>query len=86
MIKAVIFDMYETLITLFDSPLYFGTQMAADGDFIYSGSALYRISKIENNLVKVVPTSRKMTCSLASRTYHQSQLEDLGYKIRGDLL
>lgn len=45
-------------------------------DFIYSGSALYRISKIENNLVKVVPTSRKMTCSLASRTYHQSQLED----------
>ena len=26
-IKAVIFDMYETLITLFDSPLYFGTQM-----------------------------------------------------------
>lgn len=52
-------------------------------DFIYTGSALYRISKIENNLVKVVPTSRKMTCSLASRTYHQSQLEDLGYKIRG---
>lgn len=30
MIKAVIFDMYETLITLFDSPLYFGTQMAID--------------------------------------------------------
>lgn len=30
MIKAVIFDMYETLITLFESPLYFGTQMAID--------------------------------------------------------
>lgn len=30
MIKAVIFDMYETLITLFQSPLYFGTQMAID--------------------------------------------------------
>ena len=28
--KAVIFDMYETLITLFESPLYFGTQIAAD--------------------------------------------------------
>ena len=27
MTKAVIFDMYETLITLFESPLYFGTQM-----------------------------------------------------------
>lgn len=30
MIKAVIFDMYETLITLFESPLYFSTQMAID--------------------------------------------------------
>ncbi len=54
-------------------------------DFIYTGSALYRISKIENNLVKVVPTSRKMTCSLASRTYHQSQLEDLGYRTHKEL-
>lgn len=30
MIKAVIFDMYETLITFFQSPLYFGTHMAID--------------------------------------------------------
>lgn len=30
MIKAVIFDMYETLITHYQSPLYFGAQMAAD--------------------------------------------------------
>lgn len=30
MIKAVIFDMYETLITHFSSPLYFGRQMAYD--------------------------------------------------------
>lgn len=30
MIKAVVFDMYETLITLYESPLYFGTQMALD--------------------------------------------------------
>lgn len=30
MIKAVIFDMYETLITHYDSPLYFGRQMAAE--------------------------------------------------------
>lgn len=55
-------------------------------DYIYTGSALYRISKIENNFIRVVQTSRKMTLSLASRTYYQSQLEDLGYKIRGDLL
>ena len=30
MIKAVIFDMYETLITLYESPLYFGTRIAID--------------------------------------------------------
>lgn len=30
MIRAVIFDMYETLITHFQSPLYFGEQMAID--------------------------------------------------------
>ena len=29
-LKAVIFDMYETLITLFESPVYFSTQMAED--------------------------------------------------------
>lgn len=30
MTRAVIFDMYETLITHYHSPLYFGTQMAMD--------------------------------------------------------
>lgn len=30
MIRAVIFDMYETLITHFDCPLYFGAQMAEE--------------------------------------------------------
>lgn len=30
MIQAVLFDMYETLITLFDSPTYFGSQIAVD--------------------------------------------------------
>ena len=30
MIKTVIFDMFETLITHFDSPLYFGQEMALD--------------------------------------------------------
>lgn len=30
MIKAVIFDMFETLVTLYESPLYFSAQIAAD--------------------------------------------------------
>lgn len=54
MIKAVIFDMYETLITLFESPLYFGPQMASDAGIgeeqfleIWSASELDRtIGKI----------------------------------------
>ena len=29
-IQAVIFDMYETLVTQFESPLYYGTQIAQD--------------------------------------------------------
>lgn len=29
-IRAVIFDLYETLVTQFDSPLYYGTQIALD--------------------------------------------------------
>ena len=34
MIRAVIFDMFETLITHYKCPLYFGAQMAADaGNF-----------------------------------------------------
>lgn len=32
MIRAVIFDMFETLITHYQSPLYFGKQMAEDAD------------------------------------------------------
>lgn len=30
MIQAVIFDMFESLITHYQSPLYFGPQMVAD--------------------------------------------------------
>ena len=30
MVKAVVFDMYETLITLHAAPLYFSAEMAAD--------------------------------------------------------
>ncbi len=30
MTRAVIFDMFETLITHYHSPLYFGAQMAAE--------------------------------------------------------
>ena len=54
MIRAVIFDMFETLITHFESPLYFGAQMAADagiaeGDF----RAVWRPAEDDRTLGKV---------------------------------
>lgn len=36
MIRAVIFDMFETLITHYECPLYFGAQMAADAGVLES--------------------------------------------------
>lgn len=41
MIRAVIFDMYETLITHYNSPLYFSTEMAQD-----AGIPIDRFQKI----------------------------------------
>ena len=34
MIRAVIFDMFETLITHYESPLYFGAEMAEDAVYL----------------------------------------------------
>ncbi|MDO5572335.1 MAG: HAD family hydrolase [Bacteroidales bacterium] len=54
MVKAVIFDMYETLITLFESPLYFGTQMSVDAgiderDF----QAIWEIAEEDRTIGKI---------------------------------
>lgn len=54
MIKAVIFDMYETLITLFESPLYFGTEIAEDaglpGELF---TTQWRLSEIDRTTGKI---------------------------------
>ena len=48
MIKAVIFDMFETLITHYESPLYFGAQIAKDtGIPEDSFSMLWRDAELE---------------------------------------
>ena len=54
MIKAAIFDMYETLVTLFDGPVYLATQMAEDSgipedDFL----ALWRQTEDDRTLGKI---------------------------------
>ncbi len=53
MIKAVIFDMYETLITHYDCPLYFGRQMAADAGISEEKfQALWRTTEHERTIGK----------------------------------
>ena len=43
MIRAVIFDMFETLVTFFESPLYFGAQIAKDAGIpVEKFNALWR--------------------------------------------
>lgn len=55
-------------------------------DYIYTGSTLYKIAKVNKKFIKVVPAHKKMSLSLTSRTYHQALLEDLGYMIGGKVL
>lgn len=54
MIRAVIFDMFETLITHYDCPLYFGAQMAQDAGIPEeSFQALWRPTEGERSIGKV---------------------------------
>ena len=54
MIRAVIFDMFETLITHFESPLYFGAQMAADAGIAEADfQAVWRPAEDDRTLGKL---------------------------------
>lgn len=54
MIKAVIFDMYETLITHYQSPLYFSPQMAADAGISEEQfQAIWRPTERERSIGKM---------------------------------
>ena len=54
MIRAVIFDMFETLITHYACPLYFGKQMAEDaGISEESFQALWRPTESDRSIGKV---------------------------------
>lgn len=54
MIKAVIFDMYETLITHYESPLYFGEQMALDaGISVEDFKKLWRLTESDRAIGKL---------------------------------
>ena len=54
MIRAVIFDMYETLITHYRSPLYFGAQMAEDAGIAEEKfQALWRPTEYDRTIGKL---------------------------------
>ena len=54
MIRAVIFDMFETLITHYHSPLYFGAQMAEDAGIAEEGfQALWRSTEYDRTIGKL---------------------------------
>jgi haloacid dehalogenase superfamily, subfamily IA, variant 1 with third motif having Dx(3-4)D or Dx(3-4)E len=54
MIRAVIFDMFETLITHYKSPLYFGAQMAEDAGIPEDKfQALWRPTEYERTIGKL---------------------------------
>lgn len=54
MIRAVIFDMFETLITHYNSPSYFSPQMAADAGMPEEKfQALWRPTELERTIGKV---------------------------------
>ena len=58
MIKAVIFDMYETLITHYASPLYFGTQMAQDAKMpAKQFRKLWASTEYDRSIGKITPVS-----------------------------
>ena len=54
MIKAVIFDMYETLITHYRCPLYFGAQMAEDAGIpVEKFQPLWRATEKDRSVGKI---------------------------------
>ena len=54
MVKAIIFDMFETLITHYNSPVYFGAQMAEDaGIEVNQFQALWRPTEHDRTIGKV---------------------------------
>ncbi len=54
MVKAVIFDMYETLITLCEKPIYFGTQIAFDAGIKEDKfQEIWRTAEVDRTIGKI---------------------------------
>ena len=90
MIKAVIFDMYETLITLFESPAYFSTQMAVDAKLRSRGYGSEILAELRTQypnrkiLVTIDPPSRDGVDIKTRRKqfYIRNGFNETGYYIK----
>lgn len=78
MIKAVIFDMFETLITHYESPLYFGQQMAEDADIpVERFQKLWRPTEEDRTLGNLTLEEVLEQILRTSHRYSEELLQDL---------
>lgn len=81
MIRAVIFDMFETLITHYSSPLYFGAQMAADiGISEEKFQSLWRMTENDRTIGKVTLEEVLEMILRESQCYSQKLLKEITEK------
>lgn len=78
MVKAVIFDMFETLITHYDSPLYFGAQMAADAGIpLERFQALWRPTEHDRSIGKMTVDEAVEMILRENNCYSEEMLKEL---------
>ena len=81
MIKAVIFDMYETLITHYESPLYFGAQMAQDAGITEeSFQKLWRSTETDRSIGKLTLEEALANVLRGTQCYSEQVLNKLAMK------
>ncbi len=78
MIRAVIFDMFETLITHYQSPLYFGAQMAKDAGIDEEKfQAIWRPTEDDRSIGKVTLEEVLEMILRQNRCYSEEKLQKI---------
>lgn len=81
MIRAVIFDMFETLITHYQSPLYFGMQMAEDAGISNDKfQALWKATEYNRTIGEITLEEVLEMIFKKNNCYSQKLLEDITEK------
>ena len=78
MIRAVIFDMFETLATFFESPLYFGAQIAKDAGIPEENfNALWRPTEQARSIGETTLEQTLETILRENGCYSETLLQDI---------